>query len=290
MQPDDEAVVRRPRPRPSSRQSTTCGCGSTSAARPQRRAISRAAPGVSVTSASARCTSTPSWAAWSPGSGWWGLRRSCTVTTSGAPAASSASATARSSSGGLRVEPEVDVEHVERAVVRRRPSPRRASPAATSRRAPVRRRAAGRRAGARRRRRRADRSGGGRRRGSRAPTRRGSSRAGRGSSSPVAAEGHGRLPGSGSRGRTRFATCRADRRADASHRCSVAGAIGRARVRAAQAGGIRASTRGAGPRARPSARATRSTSSAGVNGLMRRSMLASSTPWALSWPPSYPEA
>ena len=44
------------------RRSTTCGCGRTAARRPQRRAISAAAPAVSVTRASAAGTRTSSWA------------------------------------------------------------------------------------------------------------------------------------------------------------------------------------------------------------------------------------
>ena len=153
MQPDDEAVVRRPRLRPSSRASTTCGCGRTSAARPQR---ARDLPGRAGRQRHHRGGVLEQDAELRLVQRRLGMVRVAQVVDRDDQRharRSSASASARSSAGVLASNPKCTWNTSNASLVGRRPSPRRASPAATSprARAPA---GAGRRAAARPRRRR----------------------------------------------------------------------------------------------------------------------------------------
>ena len=109
--------------------STTWGCGTTVADRPQRDSISRAAPGVSVTTASAAGTSTSSCSSWRRRSVWCGLRRSWTVNTKGLPRPRTTRVRASRSSGRTRRSRSAGGRRRSRPCV---PSRRPASPAATT--------------------------------------------------------------------------------------------------------------------------------------------------------------
>ena len=103
VQPDDEALVDG-RAMPSRPGRRRAGAAARSRRGPSARR-SRRARGVSVITAAACSSRTPSCCSCSPGAGWWGLRRSWTVTTSGTSARSRAPATARSSSGVFASKP-----------------------------------------------------------------------------------------------------------------------------------------------------------------------------------------